>query len=248
MGPDDTLNQETLRTNLGREHRRPYWLIGLALLGLVVILLAGAFLLDRQLRPRVGIESPPAVATAVRPTSVPVAIVPPTMPVTPVAATAQPAPVSTATTAAGAPATQTPGGPRVATSPLEQEIEAAYQNYLRVYSEAVLNLDTNHLSEVLAGQALQLVTDEVNGLKARGRPVKIVEDDRVVALGRVTETSATVVDEYVSRSVYIDPGTMQPLPRTGPPTQVRQSYELRKFNGVWKIIDGSREALGEVRP
>ncbi len=247
MGPDDTLNQETLRTNLGREHRRPYWLIGLALLGLVVILLAGAFLLDRQLRPRVGIESPPAVATAVRPTSAPVAIVPPTVPASP-APTTQPAPASTATTAAGVPTTEVPGGPRVATSPLEQEIEVAYQNYLRVYSEAVLNLDANHLSEVLAGQALQLVTDEVNGLKARGRPVKIVEDDRVVALGRVTETSATVVDEYVSRSVYIDPGTMQPLPRTGPPSRVRQSYELRKLNGVWKVVDGTRETLGEVSP
>nr|MDA8218666.1 hypothetical protein [Dehalococcoidales bacterium] len=129
---------------------------------------------------------------------------------------------------------------------LELEIEAAYEDYLRVYSEAVLNLDTSHLNEVLAGQALQLVTDEVNGLVAGGRPVKIIEDERMVALGGVTETSATVVDEYVSRSVYVDPSTKQPLPRTGPPMRVRQSYELRKVNGAWKIIDGTRETLGEV--
>ncbi|MHB0929244.1 MAG: hypothetical protein ACYC3W_10170 [Candidatus Nanopelagicales bacterium] len=244
MRADETPNDVTLRANMGPEHRRPYWIVGLALLGLVVVLLAGAFLLDKQLRPRVGIESPPVVATTAKPTSPPQAIAPPTVRPTPEpTATATPAALGAAPTT-----TEGPGGLRMATSPLEREIEAAYENYLRVYSEAVLNLDTSHLSEVLAGRALQLVTEEVDDLKARGRPGKIIEDERVVAFGRVTETSATVVDEYVSHSVYVDPNTKEPLPRSGPPIRVRQSYELRKVNGVWKIVDGTRETLGEVNP
>ena len=60
--------------------------------------------------------------------------------------------------------------------------------------------------------------------------------------------SQTDLDLAMRLNIYIDPGTMQPLPRTGPPTRVRQSYELRKFNGVWKIVDGTRENLGEVSP
>jgi hypothetical protein len=42
---------------------RSYWLAGSALLLVVVLLLAGAFLLDRQFRPRVGIETGSGVAT-----------------------------------------------------------------------------------------------------------------------------------------------------------------------------------------
>jgi hypothetical protein len=41
---------------------RPYWLIGSALLALIVVVLAVAFLLDRQLRPRVGVG--PAAGTS----------------------------------------------------------------------------------------------------------------------------------------------------------------------------------------
>jgi hypothetical protein len=38
------------------EPGRPYWLVGLALLGLVLAILGGAFMLDRQLRPRVEVS------------------------------------------------------------------------------------------------------------------------------------------------------------------------------------------------
>ena len=237
MGTDETSEQGNLPENPEPGHRRPYWVVGLALLGLVVVLLAGAFLLERQSRPRVGGE-PPSAVTGTTSAQAAAGDVQPT-------AQSAAAPPETAKSASPTPI-ETVGGLRVANSPLEREIEAAYENYLRVYREAVLNLDTSHLNEVLAGQALQSVTDEVDGIIAGGRPVKIIEDQRLVSLGRVTETRATVVDEYVSRSVYVDPSTKQPLPRTGPPTRVRQSYELRKISGVWKIVDGTRETLGEV--
>lgn len=235
MKADEGTNEMNLDTDPDPERRRPFWVVGLVLLGLVVAVLAGALLLDRQLRPGVGIEPVPTTGTATpipgsgggrAPTERPIF---PTAQVPDVAAT----PIERI------------GGVPIASSPLEREVEAAFQNYLQVCSQAVWELDTSHLHEVLAGEALRWVTDEVNQLKADGRPVKIIEEERKVALARVTETSATVVDDYVSRSVYVDPQTRQPLPRTKPPTRVRQSYELRKIDGTWKIVDGTREVLGE---
>lgn len=217
------------------ERRRPFWVVGLVLLGLVVAMLGGAFLLDRQLRPGVGIEA--ALTTgASTPTLASGGTRPPTD---------QPTAPAGQVPAAAATPTETVAVVRIASSPLEREIEAAFQRYLQIYSQAVWELDATHLHDVLAGQALRWVTDEVNQLKAEGRPVKIVEEERKVALARVTETSATVVDDYVSHSVYVDPQTKQPLPRTKPPTRVRQSYELRKIDGIWKIVDGTREVLSE---
>jgi hypothetical protein len=133
----------------------------------------------------------------------------------------------------------------VATSPLEREIEDAFYRYLQVYGESVLKLDTSRLPEVLDGPALQSVIEEVSDRKARGRPLKVIEDDRLVGFGSVGETQASVLDEYTSRSVIVDANTNQPLPRTSPPTRVRQTYVFRKINGVWKIVDGTREVLGE---
>ena len=234
MSPDEIRPESTVSPDAAPERPR-YWIVGLALLALVLAVLAGAVLLDRRARPHVGIDPTAAITAAAQATRGPVAERSPTMPVgaVPTAAGASPTPSATAS----------PSGPSAASSPTERQIEEAYRTYLRIYSDAVLNLDTSRLSEVLDGRALQLVTDEVNELKSRGRPVKIVEDERTIAFARVTETSATLVDEYTSRSVYVDPRTMQPLPRTGPPTRVRQSYEFRRVGGVWKIVDGTREVL-----
>jgi hypothetical protein len=139
-----------------------------------------------------------------------------------------------------------PPNVQVADTPTTREVEAAYGRFLQVYGDAAMNLDTAHLNEVLDGQALQWVTEEINGLKAGGRPVKIIVDNHQIAFGPVSDNSATLIDEYLSRSVYADPVTKEPLPRTGPPNRVRQSYEFRKIGGVWKIVDGSREDLGEA--
>jgi hypothetical protein len=209
---------------------RPFWAIGLVLLAAVLVVLVGAYLLGTRLRPRVGIESAPtAPATA--------------------------APTAARTAVTGAVATQAPGPPTptglppgigVASSPTELAVGAAHERYLRIYSEAVLNLDTAHLDEVLAGEALQSVTDEVNELKRQGRPVKINESDRLVGLTDVTETSAVLVEVFTSRSVYVNPATGQPYPRTGPPERVSQSYKFQKIEGAWKIVDWSQQSLGEA--
>ncbi len=235
MIPDESPSRRDTGTEATSDPRRPWWPVGLALLGLVAVVLVGAVLLDRQLRPRVGVEPTPAVPAAAQTPSV--------LPSPTALTTASPTVGGVATVPT---ATATLPRVRVATSPLEREIEDAYYRSLQVYSDALLNLDTSHLSEVFDGEALRLVTEEVNDRRARGRPLKVIEDDRALAFGRVTDTSATLIDDYTSRSVIVDVSTKQPLPRTSPPTRIRQSYEFRKIDGVWKIVDGTREVLGEV--
>ena len=238
MEAKDALRAGATRVSAGPERGRRYWLVGLGILALLAVVFLGAFLADRQFRPGVGIQ-PALTAVPEGSTQTPAGAYG--------SATSQPTATPTIVAVVAPSGTPSPGGMRVADSPLEMEIEAAYLKYLQVYSDAVANLDTSHLQEVLDGQALQWVTDEVNDLKAKGRPGKIIEDDRLTSIAFVTETSASVADEYTSRSVFVDPNTKQPLPRTGPPLRVRQSYDLRKINGVWKIVNGTREVLGEVR-
>ena len=210
--------------------RRPFWVVGLVLLAAVVAVLVGSYLLATGLRPRIGTDSAPTAPAVAAPTADPTAVTG--------AATTQPA---SAPTPAGL-----PPGIGVANTPTERAVVAAYEKYLQVYAEAALNLDTSRLSEVLDGQALQWVTDEINDRKARGRPLKVIEEDRLVGLSDVTETTGILFEQYTSRSVIVDVNTKQPLPRSSPPTRVQQIYVYRKVDGVWRIVDWSRRDLGEV--
>jgi hypothetical protein len=211
--------------------RRPFWVVGMALLAAVLAVLVGSYLMGARLRPRIGTDPAPTAPAVAAPTAAPTAVAG--------AATPQP---SSAPTPSGL-----PPGIGVASSPTERAVGEAHERYLRIYSEAVLNLDTAHLHEVLAGEALQSVTDEVNDLKRQGRPVRINESDRLVALTDVTETSALLMEVFTSRSVYVNPATGQPYPRTGPPERISQSYTFQKVDGVWKIVDWSQQSLGEAR-
>ncbi len=231
MRTDETLNQATAHTSVGPEHRRPYWMVGLALLGLVVVLLAGAFLLDKQLRARVGIETPPVVATAGKPAGAPVAIIPPT-----VQSTVAP----TATAPATAPtAKQGTGGLRVATSPLEGEIEAAYLHYWDVLALAYLETDSSHLAEAMSDLELSRQMQEIGDLKSQGRAAKLVVEHHI-ALVKVSPDSAIVYDEYLNHSVFVDPTTKQERPTSAPPETEKISFEMRKIDGSWKVVDGTR--------
>ncbi len=239
MRADETLNQATPGANLGPAHRRPYWIVGLGLLGLVVVLLAGAFLLDKQLRPRVGIETPPAAATTASPTSAAPAIAPPTLRPTS-EPTARPVATATATASAAAPiVTDGPGGLRVATSPLEREMEAAYLHYWEVRTQAYLDLDTSHLGEVMAGPELTRAEAQIRQLRAQGRAGKLDVDHRI-AFVKVTPDEAEIYDEYLNRSVFLDATTKQELPTKEPPSVEKISFKMRKIDGKWKVVDGTR--------
>ncbi len=205
---------------------RNYLVIGAALFVLVALLGIGAWALNDRLRPPTGV-TPLATATVASATATASA---------PVAA-ASPA----ATSVVATPTLPVP----VATAPEAKQVEAAFAKYLQIYSDAVYNLDTSRLPEVLDGKALQLVTDEVNGLKSRGQRARIIEEDRGLAFASITPTSVTLIDFYTNKSVLVDPQTGKDIPRTAPPTKVQQTYQFRKIGDTWKIVDGTRRVLNE---
>ena len=231
MRTEETSEQGDPSRNTEPDHGRPYWTVGLALLGLVVVLLGGAFLLERQSRPRVGIEALPAAVIGttsartagggVQPTTQPAAAPPAT-------------PVSASPTAV-----ETVGGLRVANSPLEREIETAYLHYWDVLAQAYLDADITNLPEVMSGAELGRQEQQIQDLKAQGKAAKLVAEHRI-AFAKVTPDDAIVYDEYLNRSVFVDPITKQEHPTSAPPETEKISFEMRKIGDTWKVVDGTR--------
>jgi len=203
--------------------RWPYWVIGLALAGLVIAILVAAFILDARLRPPVGVQSAPTtvIGASIKPG--------PTVAVT-VSGASKQAADATMTTA---------GTPN--SSALDEPIRQAYLHYWDVYAEAMSTLDTSHLSEVAAGDRLQEAIAEVTDLKAQGRAAKI-EVEHHLLIFNVTESTASVHDEYINNSYAIDPTSKSPLGTPGVGERLVDTYSLQKIDGSWKVIRGLRES------
>lgn len=226
MKADEGTNEANSDTGPDPERRRPFWVAGLALLGLVVAMLVGAFLLDQQLRPGVGIEPTSAVPAAGKATDTTQAGRQPTSPAAGIST-----PVITATQAGGGAAT--PSG--------AQEVEQAYLKYWEVYSEAMYTLRTSRLSEVAAGERLEQAVVEVEKLKAQGKAAKIDVEHHFFVFD-ATANSAKVHDEYVNNSYAIDPETKQPVGAPGKSESIIDTYFLERIDGVWKVVRGVRES------
>ena len=229
----------------------PYKTVGAVLFGVVLVLLGAAFFLNSRLRPPTTIETAVA-ASAPRPLVITPTILPPAAAAssmvsapTGLPSTSTPTISSTAsaTSSSSSPAAsatvQLPPGVHIASSPLEQEIEAAYLHYWQVRSEALLNLDTSHLSEVMAGPELARDDKQIQDLKAQGKAVK-VDIEHHIAFLHVSPDAAEIYDEYLNRSVYVDPTTKQAIPTNSPPLTAKVSYQMQKVNGTWKVIDGAQ--------
>ena len=222
MSPDEIRPESTVSPHAAPERPR-YWIVGLALLALVLAVLAGALLLDRRARPNVGID-PTAAITAVA------EVTPSTgaAPTTPAA--------SAAPTATTAPA---PSTVRVATSPLEREIEDAYFRYWEVLAQAYLNLDPSLLAEATSGAELTRQEQQIRELRSQGRAAKLIVDHHLTFV-EVSSDRAVIYDEYVNRSIFVNPVTKQELPTKEPPETEKISFQMRKVNGIWKVVDGRR--------
>jgi hypothetical protein len=208
-------------SEISQPHGR-YWLVGLALLGLVLALLGGAFMLDRQLRPRVDVQPVAALAGGeVAAAEAPTRISP------------TPSPWSTAPAAGASPSSDP--DPR-----LVQEIEDAYRRYWDVYSAALFDLETSRLADVAAADELRRMQDEVEDLKRRNRAARVVITHSFLVLD-VTPTEATVYDELRDSSFYIDPVTKEP-PQAGDPRHlVKDIFHLKRVDGVWMVIKHLRQ-------
>src|SRR4051794_12752016 len=129
MSTNEALSGTDTPSDTAAERSRTWWVAGLALLVLVIVVLVGAVLVAQRLRPHVGIEPVPAARSTSVATSVP----------QPTAGAAAAGATSIPTSAA----TTTQPGLALANSPLEKEIEEAYLRYWDVLKQAYLNLDTS---------------------------------------------------------------------------------------------------------
>lgn len=136
-----------------------------------------------------------------------------------------------------------PPATATAMAPIADEVLRAWSDYLRVYQEAMRKLDTSHLTEVMAGNALQRITGEVNRLAAQHSPVVIIETNHHVAIVKLSNTSATLADEFLDGSEYVDAKSGQPIKRTTPPDQVLMTYQFEKTGTTWKVVQGTAESV-----
>jgi hypothetical protein len=204
------------------EPGRPYLRIGLTLLALLLGLLGGADIVDRQLRPRVEVQPAAVVARGQASPSV--------------AAERQPSPAPAEPGAARVTAAETPAAdPR-----LLQEIEDAYRNYWEVYSAALFNLDTSRLGEVAADEELQRMRDEVEDFRRRGRAVRAIVTHTHLVLD-VTASEAKVYDEIRDSSFLVDSVTKQPPEGPDPRHLVKDIFYLNKVEGTWKVVKHLRQ-------
>ena len=190
--------------------QRPYVGIGLGLLALIFVLVVGAFLLNRQLRPQVGLD--PAGAAAAR--------------------------------GAGQLPSRTISGESeigLLATPLQKDIATAYLRYWAVYGSAMETLDTSRLSEVAAAGRLQEAIEEVEELKAEGVAAK-VQIKHSFSVTSATETEASIRGEYINSSYAVDPVSRRPVGEPGQSQHSVHTYHLKRIDGAWKVVGGTRGA------
>jgi len=223
--------------------------------GLLVVLaglLALGLYANRNLRqPAVLLPTPtaaPVAAATALPTVGPTAAAPPAPTLVPtplilvIAATPTPAaPPGTLEPTPGAqlsPATASPTPLPTVEPALAAEVGKAYENFWRVSSQALLELDSAHLTEVMDGDYLATVSQRITELRGEGRAIKanVLLNYSVIA---ATTDVASVLDDFEDDSVYVRIGTEDPL--TDPAMdRLRVLYKLRNYSGLWKVVDSVR--------
>jgi hypothetical protein len=218
-----SLDNQDQRPNSPR--RLPWPAVALGTTAFLLLLLTAAVWSDRTLRPRPGPEPTPA------PTQLPMA-----------AATPTPAPKPTPTPqpVAAAPTPVAWWNWRNEVPPdLRDEIWSAYLTYWQVIADAHRTLDSSEVSTVASGQALERAILAVKDLESAGTAQELRIDHNAKVL-YATDIEAVLYDEYISRSVFIEPSTGLERPSTDPPLVQQISFRMQNEDGSWKVNDAVR--------
>jgi len=218
--------------------RLPWPAVAAVLLVFVALLLAAGLFANRNLRPQVRlVPTNSAVALAV-----PAITVLATQAPTPLVAPTTARPTSTevpAVTAHAASPTQSSAftpTPRPTIDPaLASEVSKAFDEYWQVRSQALLELDSSHLRDAMAGDHLESMTRRIDELRSENRAIK-TDVDHEIHIVQVSPDAARVVDDYISNTIYVDPITKQPLSEPAS-DELRVLYQLQKLDGTWKVVD-----------
>jgi hypothetical protein len=157
-----------------------------------------------------------------------------------------------ATVSGAAPAEPVLAQPRVpterrfATTELGQELESAYLDYVRVLGEALLTLDPAPLSQVLAGEALQEVTEEIQARKAAEFPAQLNLTAYWLAFYHHRDGAPAILALYVDQTAPVDPRTGRATRPQDSLPLLRESYVMQRTDEGWRVVRRTRERLGTV--
>lgn len=219
------MDEMTTGADRQSQHRFHFWAVGLALLGIVVVVLAAAFLLNRQLRSPVGIQ--PLVGTPAKNSATPGGHT---------GGSAAPTPRSTLATAP----TSVPTAPPTPSLSPRQQVVQAYHRYWQDYSQALYTLNTSHMNGVATDGELRRVAAEVTGFRQRGYAVRVRVTHHALIVS-VKGIRATIYDEVLNRSYAVDPVTKKPGRGSSQADREKNIYFLQKIHGVWKVTKVLRQ-------
>jgi hypothetical protein len=129
-------------------------------------------------------------------------------------------------------------GPEVAAA-----VSEAYLQYWSVRADALLALDPTGLDQVAAQDELAALDNNIEADRAQGRALKTDVQHQFKVL-TVVDNQAAVVDRFRDSSIYVTPGTTDPLPgqmSPGSPDQAPQIgvlYKLELIDATWKVVQG----------
>ncbi len=233
MKGERVLEGSPVEGQVGSQPRPRFWLIGLVMFGIIVVILVGAFLLNRQFRPRVGIEpvATPLASSQAQARATPVVAVQPT---------AQPSPTApAASTPTIVPITQAPSGAAPVAKPtadpaVAKEVEQAYLKYWQVYGDALLSLDTSRVPDVAMDEELRRIQEQVDSFKQRKQAVRVDVSHRYFVFD-VSGDDAKVYDEITNRSWAVDAVTKEPSKGPGESDLEKDTYFFKKIDGTWRV-------------
>jgi len=144
----------------------------------------------------------------------------------------EPSPTPSPAVTATAEATPTPS--------LEDQVSEAYLRYWDAYSDALFELDATLAQRVASGEELDRIREEIDDLRSRGLALKTVVDHDFVVVEASAE-SATLLDEIVNNSFFIDAETKEPPQAEGSGEVLRDTFYLEKVDGQWMVVRSTRQ-------
>jgi hypothetical protein len=121
---------------------------------------------------------------------------------------------------------------------LAAEVGQAYEHYWQVRAEALYQLDTSHLDEVMGGEHLADAETLVAQLRSDGHAI-LTDVSHQYAVLEVSNDEAKVADSYVDNSTYIDPNDHTKLSQPEGIT-LNELYYMSKLDGHWKVVSIAR--------
>jgi hypothetical protein len=123
---------------------------------------------------------------------------------------------------------------------VDEAVLGAYLRYWQTYGDALYNLDTTRLAEVMTGPRLDRALAEVQSLKQQGRAVKISVRNRPV-VAKIDGDTAVIVDRYENSSYFVNPSTKEATTQPRASETIQDSVTLTRVGNNWKVLDTMRE-------